>query len=211
MYERSLLDLGAPLAPGELCVVPGGRGLVVFAHADGEARTTRRSADLALRLQRRDLGTLLFDLLGPQEPHATLSQDVPLLTARLEQALQALPADLQRGPIGLIGTDSGAAAALVVAARRPQQVRAVVSRGGRPDLAGAALGDVRAPTLLLVGAADTEVLELNRQAYARLRCPKRIDVVPRATHLFLEAGALDVVAQHAGDWFLAHLGPAAAR
>ncbi|WP_287983573.1 alpha/beta fold hydrolase [Piscinibacter sp.] len=211
MYERSLLDLGAPLAPGELCVVPGGAGLVVFAHADGEARTTRRSADLALRLQRRELGTLLFDLLGPDESHATLAQDVPLLTTRLEQVLQALPPELKHVPIGLIGTDAGAAAALVVAARRPQQVRAVVSRGGRPDLAGAALGDVRAPTLLLVGAADAEVLELNRQAYARLRGEKRIDLVPRATHLFLEAGALDAVAQHAGDWFLAHLGPPPAR
>jgi pimeloyl-ACP methyl ester carboxylesterase len=210
MFERSQLELGAPLAPGELCVVPGGRGLVVFAHGDGEARTTPRSVELAQRLQRRELGTLLFDLLDTAEARdPAVSHDVERLAARLEQALQALPAELRQLPIGLFGADTGAAAALLVAARRPQQVKAIVSRGGRPDLAGAVLGDVRAATLLLVGAADPEVLELNRQAYARLRCPKRIDIVPRATHLFLEAGALDVVSQHAGDWFAEHLAPAA--
>ena len=208
MFERSLLDLGAPLAPGDLCVVPGGRGLVVFAHADGEARTTRRSVELAEYLERRELGTLLFDLLAPEESEASsAAQDVPLLAARLEQALQALPHDLQQQPIGLIGSDAGAAAAFVVAARRPQQIRAIVSRGGRLELAGEVLGDVRAPTLLLVGAADPEVLEHNRRAYTRLRCEKRIDIVPRATHLFLEAGALDVIAQHAGEWFIAHFAP----
>lgn len=201
-----MLELGAPLAPGDLCIVPGGPGLVVFAHADGEARTTRRSAELAMQLQRSELGTLLFDLLGPAESQqAGPAQDAPLLAARLEQALQALPPALQQLPIGLLGADAGAAAALLVAARRPQQVRAVVSRGGRTDLAEAVLGDVRAPTLLLVGAADPEVIELNRRAYARLRCAKRIDIVPRATHLFLEAGALDIVAQHAVEWFRAHL------
>lgn len=208
MFERSLLELGAPLAPGDLCVVPGGRGLVVFAHADGEARTSRRSVELAEYLQRRELGTLLFDLLAPEESEAAgAAQDVPLLAARLEQALRALPPDLQQQPIGLIGSDVGAAAAFVVAARRPQQIRAIVSRGGRTELAGEVLGDVRAPTLLLVGAADPEVLEQNRRASARLRCEKRIDIVPRATHLFLEAGALDVVAQHAGEWFIAHFAP----
>lgn len=206
MFERSILELGAPLAPGDLCVAPGGRGLVVFAHANGDARTTRRSVELAQRLQRRELGTLLFDLLSDAEAHDPARlHDVDLLAARLEQALQALPAAVQQAPIGLFGADAGAAAALVVATRRPQQIRAVVARGGRPDLAGPVLGDVRAPTLLLVGAADAEVLELNRQALARLRCEKRIDIVPRATHLFLEAGALDALAQHAGDWFVAHL------
>jgi putative phosphoribosyl transferase len=208
MFERSILELGAPLAPGDLCVAPGGRGLVVFAHANGDARTTRRSVELAQRLQRRELGTLLFDLLSDAEAHDPARlHDVDLLAARLEQALRALPAAVQREPIGLFGADAGAAAALVVATRRPQQIRAVVARGGRPDLAGPVLGDVRAPTLLLVGAADAEVLELNRQALARLRCEKRIDVVPRATHLFLEAGALDALAQHAGDWFATHLAP----
>ena len=208
MFERSTLELGAPLAPGDLCVAPGGLGLVVFAHANGDARTTRRSVELAQRLQRRELGTLLFDLLSDAEAHDPARlHDVDLLAARLEQALRALPAAVQREPIGLFGADAGAAAALVVATRRPQQIRAVVARGGRPDLAGPVLGDVRAPTLLLVGAADAEVLELNRQALARLRCEKRIDVVPRATHLFLEAGALDALAQHAGDWFATHLAP----
>lgn len=211
MLERISLDLGAPLAPGELCLVPGEAGLVVFAHADGEARTTRRSAALAEHLQGRGLGTLLFDLLGPEERGPELAQDVPLLTTRLEQALDALPPSLRLEPIGLFGVDAGAAAALVVAARRPQQVRAVVSRGGRLDRAGPVLGDLRAPTLLLVGAADPEVLAVNRQAFERLPTLKRIDVVPRATHLFLEAGTLDVVAQHASDWFLAHLGAGPAR
>lgn len=208
MFERSTLELGAPLAPGDLCVVPGGRGLVVFANADGEARTTRRSVELAQHLQRRDIGTLLFDLLAPGEPHENgPAHDVALLVARLEQVLESLPAPLQQVPLGLFGADAGTAAALMVAVRRPRQVRAVVSRGGRPDLAAPVLGDVRVPTLLLVGAADPDVLELNRLALTRLRCEKRIDIVPRATHLFLEAGALDIVAQHAGDWFSTHLGP----
>lgn len=205
MFERSSLELGAPLAPGDLCVLPGGRGLVLFGHADGVEHATRRQ-ELAQHLQRREIGTLLFDLLGPGEPVAA-AQDVALLAARLEQALQALPPELQQIPLGLFAAGVAAAAALQLAARRPQQIRAIVSRGGRPDLASDVLGDVRAPTLLLVGAADPEVLALNRQAFARLRCDKRIDVVPRATHLFLEAGALDVVAQHAGDWFSAHLKP----
>ncbi|MBX3607825.1 MAG: alpha/beta hydrolase [Piscinibacter sp.] len=212
MFERSQLELGAPLAAGELCVVTGGRGLIVFAHADGDLRTSARSVELAQRLQRREFSTLLFDLLTPDEAHdAPAMQDANLLAARLEQALQALPPALQQAPVGLFGADAGSAAALLVAARQPQRIGAVVSRGGRPELAESVWGDVRAPTLLLVGAADPAALEPNRRAFARLRCEKRIDVVPRASHLFLEAGTLDVVSQHAGDWFAAHLVPPAAR
>jgi putative phosphoribosyl transferase len=209
MFEHSTLDLGPPLLPGDLSTMAGSRGMVVFAHADGGARTTWRSVQVAQRLQRRELSTLLFDLLSPEEADLPAQlQDVELLTQRLLQAVQALPPALRALPLGVLASDAGAAAALVAAARHPQQVHAVVSRGGRPDLAAQVLGDVRAPTMLIVGAADTEVLDLNRWAYARLRCEKRIDIVPRATHQFLEAGALDIVAQRAGDWFCAHL-PAA--
>lgn len=207
MFETSTIDLGAPLSGAELTTVTGAQGLVVFAHADGGARTSWRSDELARVLQRRELNTLLFDLLAADEAdNRRKHDDVELLTRRLLQALDALPAALRDTPIGLLGSDSGAAAALMVAARRPQRIRAIVAKGGRPELAASVLGDVRAPTLLLVGAADPEVLDLNRQALARLRCEKRIDIVPRATHLFLEAGALDAVAQHAGDWFATHLG-----
>jgi len=207
MLETSTIDLGVPMSGAELTTVTGAQGLVVFAHADGGDRTSWRSDELAQFFQRRDLNTLLFDLLGADEADDLRKHgDVELLTRRLLQALDALPPALRDMPTGLLGTDSGAAAALMVAARRPQRVRAVVSKGGRPELAASVLGDVRAPTLLIVGAADPEVLDFNRQALARLRCEKRIDIVPRATHLFLEAGALDIVAQHAGDWFAEHLG-----
>lgn len=211
MLNGSLIDLGAPLAPGVMCVVADARGLVVFVHGDGPGDTARRSEGMALRMQSRAMSTLVLDLLTPQEAaRPETHDDVELLARRLTQALDALPAPLRDLPVGLLGTGVGAAAALVVAAQRPQSVRAVVTRSGRPDLAQSVLGDVRAPTLLLVGAADPEILELNRAAYGRLRGEKRIDIVPRATHLFLEAGTLDVVALRAGDWFAAHLPRAAA-
>jgi putative phosphoribosyl transferase len=207
MFETSTIDLGAPLSSAELTTVTGAQGLVVFAHADGGARTGWRSEELAQRLQWRELNTLVFDLLALDEADdARKHQDIELLTRRLLQAIDALPPALREAPIGLLGSDTGAAAALMAAARRPKRIGALVSKGGRLELAASVLGDVRAATLLLVGAADPEVLDFNRQALARLRCEKRIDIVPRATHLFLEAGALDVVAQHAGDWFSAHLG-----
>ncbi len=207
MMNCSQIELGSPMAPGELCSVPRARGLVVFVHGDGVARTNRRGRNVPARLQSRGLSTLVFDLLTEQEAgQPGKLEDVDLLAQRLLQVMDALPAAQRELPLGLMGSGTGAAAALVVAACRPQVVRAVVSRGGRPDLAAEVLGDVRAATLLLVGAADTDVLEINRRAYARLRCEKGIDTVPRATHLFLEAGALDVVAQRAGDWFCSHLG-----
>jgi putative phosphoribosyl transferase len=136
--------------------------------------------------------------------------DIPLHAGRLLQSVQWCRAreDLLAFSIGLFGASTGAAAALVAAAERPQSVSAVVSRGGRPDLAGAALGQVRAPTLLIVGAADTEVLALNRDAYRQLVCEKRLEVVPRATHLFEEAGTLESAAHLAREWFAAYLAPA---
>lgn len=194
---------------GSLCCVADALGLVVFAHANGFTPSSRSNRDLARRLRQRRLDTLEFELLAPEEPrHDLLKADIELLAERLLQAIDALPTPQRDLPIGLFGSANASAGALRAASRRPQRIAAVVSRGGRPDLAEAVLGDVRAPTLLLVGAADVEVLEFNRQAYTRLRCTKRIDVVPRATHLFLEAGALETVASLAADWFCTHL-PAA--
>jgi pimeloyl-ACP methyl ester carboxylesterase len=182
------------------------RGLVVFAHGSGSSRLSRRNMLVAHSLQARGLGTLLFDLLTLQEAEDRANVfDIDLLARRVLEALDAVHAGDRVLPMGLFGASTGAAAALVAAARRPLDVQAVVSRGGRPDLAGDALARVRAPTLLIVGAADTDVVALNRGAMQQLRCTKRLDLVPRATHLFEEAGALEEVARLAGDWFEEHL------
>ena len=200
------MQIGEQRLAGELCAVPGTRGLVVFAHGSGSSRRSRRNREVALSLQHRRMSTLLFDLLTPEEDgDRSKVFDIELLASRVLQALDAVHADAHSMPIGLFGASTGAAAALVAAARRPQDVQAVVSRGGRPDLAGNALPQVRAPTLLIVGAADLEVLQLNRAALARMQCERRLDLVPRATHLFEEAGTLETVAQLAADWFETHL------
>lgn len=203
--------IGAQALQGELALPPRPRGLVVFAHGSGSSRRSPRNRAVARTLQEHDLATLLFDLLQPAEADDRANVfDIDLLADRIADTIDWLgrrPA-LAHLPLGLFGASTGAAAALVAAARLPERVRAVVSRGGRPDLAGDALARVRAPTLLIVGAADAEVQDLNRQAYARLRGPKRIEIVPRASHLFLEAGALDAVVQSAGDWFGEHLAAA---
>jgi putative phosphoribosyl transferase len=206
MLQSSRIQVGGPDRSGELCCVAGAQGLVVFAQANGNGVGSRRSAELAHQLQLRGLSTLVFDLVAPGEADAPAkSIDVEFLAQRLLQALDALPPVLHDLPLGLFGSGTGSAAALIAETRYRPRVAAVVSRAGRPDLAGNALASVLAPTLLLVGAADAEVLELNRRAYARLLCEKRIELVPRATRLFLEAGALDAVARHAGDWFCAKL------
>jgi pimeloyl-ACP methyl ester carboxylesterase len=208
MLEHMRIAVGEPDREGDLFTISGARGLVMFTHADGERHSSRRSLELARRLQQFELSTLVFDLLTRREADDSAKTfDIELLVQRVLQAFDALPLALRDWPLGLFASGPGAAAALVAATRRPHSVGAVVSRGGRPDLAGDALGAVRAPTLLIVGAADTEVLELNRWAYTQLRCEKRIEVVPRATHLFMEAGALDSVAHRAGDWFCTHLRP----
>jgi pimeloyl-ACP methyl ester carboxylesterase len=186
------------------------RGVVVFAHGSGSSRLSIRNRQVAETLQRRGFGTLLFDLLTAEEAADRANVfDIELLARRVCDALDTLQADKRTVPLGLFGASTGAAAALVAAARRQQEVQAVVSRGGRPDLAGDALNAVRAPTLLIVGAADTEVLHLNRQALARLTSERRLEIVPRATHLFEEAGALEAVARLAGDWFERYLAGAA--
>jgi putative phosphoribosyl transferase len=205
--HASTVFIGERRLPGDLCTFAGMRGLVIFAHGSGSSRASRRNVQVAETLRGRGFGTLLFDLLTPDEAARPGSAfDIGLLAQRVLQAIDTASTDAHAAPVGLFGASTGAAAALVAAARRPADVQAVVSRGGRPDLAGDALVDVRAPTLLIVGAADADVLRLNRAAAQRLRCEKRIELVPRATHLFQEAGALEEVARLAGDWFEAHLG-----
>lgn len=207
MLEHTLIQLSPGLPPAELCRVSGSRGLVVFIRPDGGPATLPRAQSVLLRLQARGFSTLDLDLLaeGEGSEHAS---DADLLTRRLDQALGSLPAVVKHEPLGLLASDSGAAAMLRAAAGKPRGIRALVSRSGRVDQASDVLGDLRVPTLLVVAAGDPELVEANRQAFGRLRCEKRIDVVPRATHHFLEAGTLDVVAQLASEWLTQHLVPA---
>lgn len=204
-----VLDLEAAALPGTLTVPPQAAGLVAFAHGSGSSRHSSRNRAVAATLQAAGFGTLLFDLLSEDEdaagPEARF--DIPRLAARLEQAVAWLARreDTAALPVGLFGASTGAAAALWAAAAAPERVAAVVSRGGRPDLAADALPRVRAPSLLIVGGRDPRVLELNRQALALLRCRKALEVVSGATHLFEEPGALDRVAALAADWFLRYL------
>ncbi len=183
-------------------------GVVLFAHGSGSSRFSRRNAFVAEQLQAAGLRTLLVDLLTEEESQDRHNVfDIGLLGARVRACVEWLSrTPSTRGlPIGLFGASTGAAAALVAAAETPALVGAVVSRGGRPDLALPVLPDVQAPTLLIVGGDDEPVVGMNREAFARLTCPKRLDIVPGATHLFEEPGALEHVAELARDWFLAHL------
>jgi putative phosphoribosyl transferase len=197
------------LLEGTLAVPPGAPVVVLFAHGSGSSRHSPRNRFVAESLQRAGLATLLFDLLTPEEEEidrATreLRFDIQLLAARLLGATDfvARAAEVS-GRIGYFGSSTGAAAALIAAAERTDQVAEVVSRGGRPDLAGEALPRVRAATLLIVGGADREVLDLNRMALDALGSrEKRLEVVPNATHLFEEPGALEEVALLAANWFL---------
>jgi putative phosphoribosyl transferase len=183
-------------------------GVVAFAHGTGSGRHSPRNRQVASVLQTAGLVTLLADLLTPDEERADMSTghlrfDIGLLADRLVAITEWLSASTPGLPVGLFGASTGAAAALVAAGR--EEVGAVVSRGGRPDLAGPDLARVRSPTLLIVGGHDLAVLGLNRQALAELRGPKSLEVVPGATHLFEEPGALDTVAGLARRWFLDHL------
>ncbi len=192
---------------GDLSLPAQALGIVIFAHGSGSSRLSPRNQSVARRLGEAGIGTLLFDLLTSDEAgDRDRVFDIPLLAGRLRAARAWVGADADtRGlAVGYFGASTGAAAALWAAADEPS-VRAIVSRGGRPDLAGARLGDVRAPTLLLVGGADEVVLMLNRRAAAELRCPCELRVVPGATHLFEEAGALEQVADDAAAWFQLHL------
>lgn len=194
---------------GRLTMFPGATAVVAFAHGSGSSRHSPRNQAVADELHRSGIATLLFDLLTPQEERVdavTAQQrfDIDLLTRRLTGAVDWLAEEEETGgtPIGLFGASTGAAAALRTAAERAEAVEAVVARGGRPDLAGtAALQVVRAPTLLIVGGEDTEVLRMNEEAADRISGPTRIHVVPHATHLFEEKGALEEVANAAAEWF----------
>ncbi len=200
--------VGEHALPGTLECPANARGIVVFAHGSGSSRHSPRNRYVADLLRRCGLGTLLFDLLTEAQAADRRNVfDIDLLATRLSQAIDALRAlaASQALPIALFGASTGAAAALQVAAQRPADVRAVVSRGGRPDLAGPWLARVHAPTLLIVGGRDPEVLELNRAACAALAGVKRLVIVPGATHLFEEPGALESVARMASDWFTTHL------
>jgi putative phosphoribosyl transferase len=187
-------------------------GIVAFAHGSGSSRLSPRNTHVAAALRESGLGTLLFDLLTASEAQDRRNVfDIGLLADRLLQATRWLRREdaARMLPIGYFGASTGAAAALVAAAEPGNDVDAVVSRGGRPDLADAVLERVRAPTLLIVGGYDVDVLNLNRLAYARLQCEKAIAVVEGATHLFEEPGTLDAVVDHARRWFTKHFGPLA--
>jgi putative phosphoribosyl transferase len=201
------LDMAGVVLQGDLLVPEGASGIVVFAHGSGSSRHSPRNRSVAQVLNRAGCGTLLFDLLTLDEERRRENVfDVALLGARLRAAVEWLRLDpaLAKLPVGLFGASTGAAAALWTAAEPDARIAAVVSRGGRPDLAAARLPVVIAPTLLIVGGNDDIVLRLNEEAAQRMRCERHISVVPGATHLFEEPGALDAVARLARDWFVAH-------
>jgi putative phosphoribosyl transferase len=206
------IPAGRAALDGDLTLPEAARGVVVFAHGSGSSRHSSRNRSVAQVLRRSALGTLLMDLLTAEEEAidartAQLRFDIGLLAERLGAATDWLRADprTSRLAIGYFGASTGGGAALVAAADRPADVGAVVSRGGRPDLAGAALPRVQAPTLLIVGGRDEPVIAMNEEALARLRCEKRMEIVPGATHLFEEPGTLEEVARLARGWFGRHL------
>jgi putative phosphoribosyl transferase len=183
-------------------------GIVAFVHGSGSSRFSPRNAQVAHAFNEAGIATLLFDLLLPGEAQdRRMVFDIPLLAGRLEEALDWIAGEKNTAElsVGLFGASTGAAAALTAAARRPERIAAVVSRGGRPDLAANALASVLAPTLLIVGELDTVVIELNHRAMAQLACPVRLEIVPGATHLFEQAGALDRVISLSTAWFSQHL------
>jgi dienelactone hydrolase len=208
------LTLGSAALEGTLAIPAGATGIVLFAHGSGSSRHSSRNRYVAQVLREGGLGTLLIDLLTAAEEReddrtARLRFDIKLLARRVAAAtdwLRQNPATIDLR-IGYFGASTGAAAALAAAAERPDDVGAVVSRGGRPDLAMPVLDRVKAPTLLIVGARDLPVIEMNHQALMHLRAEKRLDIVPGATHLFEEPGTLEQVALLARDWLLTHLKP----
>jgi dienelactone hydrolase len=206
------IDADGVRLQGDLTVPPDARGVVVFAHGSGSGRFSPRNRAVAGVLVEAGLATLLMDLLTAEEEAVDLRTrelrfDTELLGRRVIASIDWLAADaaVGPGPIGCFGASTGAAAALIAAAERPQRVGAVVSRGGRPDLAGEALRRVTTPTLLIVGGNDVQVLRVNQAAMAALAGEARLEVVPGATHLFEEPGALERVAELARDWFVRHL------
>jgi len=201
---------GAAVLQGDLNIPAGAQSVVLFAHGSGSSRHSPRNQFVARTIREAGVGTLLFDLLTPEEEAIDsrtghLRFDIGLLAGRLIDATYWLKGDLEYLQVGYFGSSTGGGAALVAAAELGEGVGAVVSRGGRPDLAGDALPLVKAPTLLIVGGLDYPVIEMNREAYARLRCEKELKIVLGATHLFEEPGTLEAVARLAADWFQRHL------
>ena len=203
---------GAVSLEGNLLIPGLATGVVLFAHGSGSSRFSSRNRYVAEVLREGGMGTLLLDLLTQEEElvdtrTAHLRFDIELLADRLVAAVQWLAREkaTERLKVGLFGASTGAGAALVAAARLPDRISAIVSRGGRPDLAGAALPNVKAPTLLIVGGDDKPVIQMNQQAYERMTAPREIVIVPGATHLFEEPGALEPVARLARDWFQRYL------
>jgi pimeloyl-ACP methyl ester carboxylesterase len=201
--------------PGDLGMPADCRGIVLFAHGSGSSRHSPRNQYVARTLEHRHLATLLIDLLTPEEEAiddrtAEYRFDIPMLAGRLVTIVDwlRLRKDTASLPIGLFGASTGGGAALIAAAERPRAIAAVVSRGGRPDLADAALPKVTTPTLLIVGGFDAPVIEMNRDAMKRMRGEVKLEIVPGATHLFEEPGTLERVAELAGTWFAQHLQPA---
>jgi putative phosphoribosyl transferase len=220
--EQSIqIPIGSVSLSGDLTVVEGSQGIVLFAHGSGSGRHSRRNRYVAKVLQDAGLGTLLFDLLTGEEELVDeqtrhLRFDIGLLTNRLVGVTDWLVQNHTAGSnvnIGYFGASTGAAAALAAAAKRADIIKAVVSRGGRPDLAGPYLGQVEAPTLLIVGGYDTLVIQMNHEAFDKLQQPfaekreKKLVIVPEATHLFEEPGKLELVAELASEWFASFLNP----
>lgn len=211
--ERTVrVSAGQAVLEGSLAIPRGADGIVLFAHGSGSSRHSPRNRYVAATLQKSGLATLLLDLLTPEEEAVDLRTrhlrfDIELLAQRLLSTTDWLAHehDTRNLPIGYFGASTGAGAALVAAAQRTEVVRAVVSRGGRPDLAGGALPHVRAPTLLIVGGNDVPVIEMNEDAMARMNAEVRLEIVHGATHLFEEPGTLEEVARLARDWFIQHL------
>ncbi|PYL72126.1 MAG: hydrolase [Verrucomicrobia bacterium] len=212
------IQAGRAGLPGDLTIPEGAAGLLLFAHGSGSSRHSPRNQFVARTLNRAGVGTLLFDLLTPEEEALDIYTrehrfNIGLLAERLMHATkwagqQKETRDLR---IGYFGSSTGGAAALVAAAELPQDVGAVVSRGGRPDLAGDALPKVEVPTLLIVGGNDDIVIKLNEMARDRMRCEVKLEIIPGATHLFEEPGALEQVAKLASDWFVDHIGAGSAQ
>jgi putative phosphoribosyl transferase len=209
------VQAGRTVLPGNLHLPEGAGALVLFAHGSGSSRHSPRNQFVARALNDAGLATLLFDLLTQEEETIDtqtreLRFNIHLLAERLDHATKWAKQQEETGDfrIGYFGSSTGGAAALVAAADNPQDVGAVVSRGGRPDLAGEALPKVQAPTLLIVGGNDDIVIELNEQARDRMRCEVKLEIIPGATHLFEEPGTLEKVATLASDWFAKHIGRA---
>lgn len=210
------VPIGDQSINGDLGIPPKSHGIVLFAHGSGSSRHSPRNQHVARALERQDLATLLIDLLTPQEEviddrTAQYRFDIPMLAGRLVMIVDWLRRRTETAslPIGLFGASTGGGAALMAAADRPHEIAAVVSRGGRPDLAGPSLAKVTTPTLLIVGGLDTPVIQMNRDAMKQMHAVVKLEIVPGATHLFEEPGTLERVTELAGNWFARHLQPAA--